>query len=55
MKDFLENLWFLFKKYLTQILCVGIAVRQLIILDWFGAIIAVCVGGVLLIVDMLKK
>ena len=44
-----------FKKYLTQILCVGIAVRQLIILDWFGAIIAVCVGGVLLIVDMLKK
>jgi hypothetical protein len=54
MKEFFAEVWSYIRTYIAQILCAGIALRQLIIGDWFGAIIAVVVGIVLFLFDLFK-
>ena len=55
MKAFFEMALFYVKKHWAVILCVAIAVRQLIIWDWFGAIISAVVAGIIFLVNLFKK
>lgn len=61
MKAFFEKIAGAFRavrgftaKYIGEIVCGGIAVRQLIIGDWFGACISVVVGTAIFLVNYFR-
>jgi len=52
--QWLKTAWAFAVRFAAVILLVAIAVRQLIIGDWFGAICLVVAAVVVLVIDLLK-
>jgi hypothetical protein len=52
--EFLKTARAFVAKYIGEFVCGAISVRQLIIWDWFGAIISVVVAVVIFVVNRLK-
>jgi hypothetical protein len=53
--NFLSNALGFVKRNAGGILCVAIAVRQLVIGDWFGAVISIVVGGILVSIAVMQR